>query len=119
MTNWNWKGIKHTLVKFNQLHVPSGNFVYLAGSDDTTTIYGTEYNNVQGLQKGQTDTDIRVLGEQFHPDHRLETTAHVTFICGLNRVAIVIHDFGSTNHGSSINYIIDLTNRSSYCPIFP
>lgn len=44
ITNRNWNGITHTLVKFNQLHVPSGNLVYLA-VDDYTIYYGTVHRS--------------------------------------------------------------------------
>jgi hypothetical protein len=73
IANWKWEGIKHTFVKFNQLPVPSGHLVYLAGDNDRTSSYGAACDGVQGIQMGETDTDNRVLGEYFHPDHRLET----------------------------------------------
>jgi hypothetical protein len=47
----------------------------LAGDYDTTSFYGTAHDDVQGLQMGPSDTDIRVLGEHFHPDHRFEATS--------------------------------------------
>jgi len=47
----------------------------MTGDYDTSSFYGTAYDDIRGIKMGQTDTDIRVLGEHFHPEHRSETTS--------------------------------------------